>query len=70
MAGRAFDSRTQKEIPLSDTLKYQIYAGSPLLNHLNKESSHTGLLVLPEGPLLIVSRPVLNSQGEGPIGGR
>ncbi|NPV90040.1 MAG: response regulator [Firmicutes bacterium] len=69
VAGRAFDPRTHREVPVSDTLKYMIYAGSPLINHPSKDSAHSGLLVLPEGPVLISSRPVLNSQGEGPIGG-
>jgi signal transduction histidine kinase/HAMP domain-containing protein len=40
-----------------------------LLAHADTESSHTGLLVLPGGPLLIASQPILTSEDQGPIQG-
>ncbi|MFP5214114.1 MAG: CHASE4 domain-containing protein, partial [Acidobacteriota bacterium] len=67
--GKAFDLASGEEVPLYDGLKAHIGAGSPLLSHEDTESSHTGLLMLPEGPMLVASRPIVTSEGKGPIRG-
>ncbi len=51
------------------SLLKDIYQGSPLLNLPSSESSITGLLALPEAPMLIASEPILPSAGMGTIKG-
>jgi diguanylate cyclase (GGDEF)-like protein/PAS domain S-box-containing protein len=40
-----------------------------LLQHATPEDTQTGIIMLPEGPIMVSSQPILNSQGEGPIRG-
>ncbi|NJP10905.1 MAG: response regulator [Leptolyngbyaceae cyanobacterium RU_5_1] len=40
-----------------------------LLQHTNSKSAVAGVLSLPEGAMMLISRPVLTSQGKGPIRG-
>jgi PAS domain S-box-containing protein len=41
----------------------------PLFAHETPDSHVTGIEILPEGPVLIGSRPIVTSQGEGPMRG-
>jgi PAS domain S-box-containing protein len=43
--------------------------GSLLLSHPDAESKISGLLLLPEGPLLVSSLPILTSERHGPVRG-
>lgn len=45
------------------------FENSPILNHPYPTSIITGVVLLPEGPLLIASRPIVTSNNEGPIRG-
>jgi len=47
----------------------RLSADGLLLTHSNTESSIKGLILLDEGPMLIVSRPILTSMGGRPIRG-
>ena len=68
--GRGFDLHGFKEMPLSASLiKSHLQPGSPLLQHNSTESSRAGVVFLPEGPLLIASRPIITSKLQGPIRG-
>jgi sensor domain CHASE-containing protein/nitrogen-specific signal transduction histidine kinase len=67
--GKAFDCRREKEVPLPPGLEDHLSPASPLLSHPDTESSIQGILLLPEGPMLVVSRPILTSEDEGPIRG-
>lgn len=40
-----------------------------LMHHRNEESATSGIVISPDGPLTIASRPIINSQGSGPIRG-
>jgi PAS domain S-box-containing protein len=42
---------------------------SPLVRHETTQSDVSGVLLLPEGPLLLASRPILTSQFKGPVRG-
>jgi PAS domain S-box-containing protein len=66
---KAFDLQNEEEIPVPQNLWEHLSANSPLFRHPDMDSSITGLVLLPEGPMLVVSRPILTSQGEGPIRG-
>lgn len=66
--GKGFDLTNQKSIPISQSLKKYLSAHS-LLRQFNQGSSLTGLVTLPEGPVLIAARPVLKTDGNGPSRG-
>lgn len=67
--GKAVDLEKKEEIPLPEKLTAYLTSASPLGRHSNEASSTTGILSLPEGPLFFASRPILTSEGEGPIRG-
>lgn len=66
---KAFDLEEEEEIPLPSGLVGHLGDDSALAVHTNVESSTTGVLLLDEGPMMIASRPILNSEIEGPIRG-
>lgn len=65
---KAVDLQEEVEVPFPHSLEEHLSPGSPLLQH-TEESSITGLILLPEGPLLLASRPILTSFNGGPIHG-
>jgi diguanylate cyclase (GGDEF)-like protein/putative nucleotidyltransferase with HDIG domain len=67
--GRGFDLRTAKTTSLPVGLSEYLGTESPLLWHGNVDSRLSGLVMLPEGPMLIDSQPILTSKGEGPVRG-
>ncbi len=69
VAAKAVDSDLKTEVPIPPTLLDHLKSGSPLLNHDQILSEKSGLLFLPEGPMMVVSLPILNSVTTGPING-
>ena len=68
-AGEAFDLNDEKRIPVPPSLEEYISIGSQLVSHKDTESNIQGIIQLPEGLMLVDSRPILNSEGQGPIRG-
>ncbi|MGF7117331.1 CHASE4 domain-containing protein [Methanobacterium oryzae] len=68
IAEKAFDLKTKKEILISNTLNEYMLSNKFLLNHSNVNNT-SGIIMLPEGPMLIVSRPILTSNEKGPAKG-
>lgn len=66
---KAVDATTKKEISVPSSLLSQLEPGSPLLDHPDVHHEITGVLSLPEGHLELVSLPVSNSIGDGPMNG-
>jgi signal transduction histidine kinase len=64
-----FDYSEQKMMKVSPSLNGYIYKNSSLINFVDLNSSINGILQLPEGPILIASRPVISSDRTGPIRG-
>lgn len=66
---RAFDrgKGTNAEIP--EIFRNGLPAGDLLLRHENPDSGRAGLLILPQNPMLVVSRPILPSNKKGPVRG-
>jgi sensor domain CHASE-containing protein/nitrogen-specific signal transduction histidine kinase len=64
--GRGFDLLQKKGMPLQTGLKEYI---APFLKHSSVDSSIQGIVLLPEGHMLIASRPILTSERKGPIRG-
>ena len=64
--GTGFDLEKEKKTPVPVGLKPLLVPGSRLLAPATPEATLEGLVVLPEGVMLIASRPILTSKGEGP----
>ncbi len=72
--GEIHDLDTEKEIQLSNFPKDSLPQDHPLLNFTVdskplSEMSSSGIIMTDNGPMIVVSRPILNSNIEGPIKG-
>ena len=65
---KAFDLKQNQEIPVPTNMM-QDFLSSKLLDHSTVDDSVSGIILLPEGPLLVSSQPIITSQGQGPIMG-
>lgn len=66
---RVVDLSTGQNTPVPNSLLAHLRRNSPLLNHRTPESRASGLVMLPDGPLLMAACPIVTSAGEGPIRG-
>ena len=63
------DFENVRDVPLSRSLMAALQA-SPALSHIDRaDASSRGILVLPEGPVIVSARPILTSKGAGPVHG-
>lgn len=60
---KAIDLEAGEETALPEGLNAHFPPGSPLFVHPSNDSTVTGLVVLPEGPLLVASRPIIDTAG-------
>ncbi len=67
--GKAFDLTEEKEAPIPDGIYEHIYLNQLLTDHQGPDSKVHGILQIPEGLLLINSRPITASQEEAPMEG-
>lgn len=67
--GSGYDLEAGKPTPVPAGLLAHITASDRLLDHPTLESSLAGVVLLPEGPLIVASRPILTSDYKGPIRG-
>ncbi len=67
--GRGFDLMNGTVIPVPESIIDHLSLDSVLLQHHDTESSVTGILLLPEGPMLIASRPITDNERVSPIRG-
>ncbi len=65
--GKAFDRQQQQAMALPAT--FQDFRQHPLTQHITLTSQLTGIVMFDQTPLLIASRPIITSTGEGPIRG-
>lgn len=66
---RGYDLQNETQASVSENLKDHISATSPLVQHRDKDSTIAGIIMLPEGPMLIISRPILDNERKKPIRG-
>jgi diguanylate cyclase (GGDEF)-like protein/PAS domain S-box-containing protein len=69
LAAKAMDLTKQEARPVPQGLENQLTPDSVLMQAVQPGESHSGLVLLPEGPMLVVSRPILTSNAEGPSRG-
>jgi signal transduction histidine kinase len=67
--GKAFDLKSRKEIPVPPGMREHLTTSSPLLAHADTQSRISGIVILPEGPMLVAARPILTGEDKGPIRG-
>ncbi len=67
--GQAADLQNETPTAIPPSLQNHLANHSSILRHTDPEGSITGLLSLPEGPLLFASHPIVTSEFEGPIRG-
>jgi diguanylate cyclase (GGDEF)-like protein/PAS domain S-box-containing protein len=64
--GRGYDLHEGQPIPLPESLRAHLAPNSPLLSPMQNPNVVTGILSLPEGPMLVASVPILTSDATGP----
>lgn len=69
VCGRAYDLHGMTEVPVPESVEKELASHDILWSHLTTDSRISGIILLPENPLLICSRPILTSRGEGPVHG-
>jgi PAS domain S-box-containing protein len=65
---KALETDTQTSVPVWQSVQNEL-ANKVLVYHEDIEDSVTGIVLLPEGPLMLSSRPIVTSNDEGPIVG-
>ncbi len=66
---RGFDLSSGADMPIPDELRRSLAPGGSLLTHEDAEASASGLILTPDGPVAVASRPIVTSESEGPIRG-
>ena len=61
------DNETNALVP--EGLKQHLTKGSAFFERMRKDGSVSGIILIPEGSLLIVAKPILKSDGTGPAHG-
>lgn len=67
--GTGFNRETKQLTPVPEALIPHLQEEDRLLQHPKSDSTLSGIFLLPSGPMLISSRPILTSDGKGPIRG-
>jgi PAS domain S-box-containing protein len=63
--GKEYDTKSKTEVPLSPAIQEEITGYKNLLNIEEKFQSKAGIILLPQGPILVASRRILPSNYEG-----
>lgn len=63
---RGYNLVTMEVAPLPEGLLDRLKPGSPLLAKANDAGSNLGILMVPAGPVMLDSRPILTSESKGP----
>lgn len=66
---KAVDETTGVETQMPVSLLECLRSHPSLIRHADPMSMRSGLIALPEEPLMVSSRPILTSNGEGPVRG-
>jgi PAS domain S-box-containing protein len=69
IASRGLDLVTKQVMEVPESLKAHISKTDPLLQSSQPKGTLNGVLLLPEGPLLMVARPIVGPTTKGPIRG-
>ena len=67
--GKAVDVQRGEDTLFPESFQEHFAANDLLVSHPSPDSRISGFLSLPEGPMLVASRPVPNSATDSPVGG-
>ncbi|MBD2080757.1 EAL domain-containing protein [Leptolyngbya sp. FACHB-17] len=67
--GTGFDQQHKRKLPIPPKVLEHLSAEDPLLQQPLLGTNLAGIILLPSGPMLIASRPILTSESKGPIRG-
>jgi two-component system cell cycle sensor histidine kinase/response regulator CckA len=67
--GKAFDLAGRAATPLPSGLEGYLASMPGLLQHRDPSSNVAGVALFPGGPVVVATRPIVTSRGEGPIRG-
>ena len=66
---KCVDLKVEKETAVAEQLKEYFSDHGGLLHHTNNEAPVRGIVLIPQGPMLIASWPILTSERQGPMRG-
>jgi PAS domain S-box-containing protein len=66
---KGLDLHEEVVVPVSDSLRQYLATNPRLVQHTKANSSHTGIVLLPEGPLLVAAQPIVNNDRTSPSRG-
>ena len=61
----AYDAENNTMVPVPDSVRQQLTLESPLLNMTDPHGATAGILMLPESPMIVASRPVVHTDFSG-----
>jgi PAS domain S-box-containing protein len=64
--GKGFDAENEEVAPVPSSFLDHLKPGGLLLEQSCTEKGPKGIILLPEGPMMVASNPILNSSEEGP----
>ena len=67
--GEGVDIKNKEKTEIPAIFQPDLSPNDILLKHAEKNSSINGIIILPEGPTLIASQPIITSEYQGPIRG-
>ncbi len=67
--GTGIDLKKKQNVPIPAGMREHLSLNDPLLQHPNFHSVLAGILLLPGGPMLITSQPIITSRLSGPSRG-
>ncbi len=67
--GTGFDLERGKKVPIPERIRTHLVKGDRLTQHQTLTDTRAGILQLPEGLMIVTSRPIITSEGKGPIRG-
>jgi PAS domain S-box-containing protein len=68
LAGMGYNCTDDEEMGLPESFSAHLRPGMPLVHHITPDSGLMGVIMLPEGPMMVASNPVL-SRHEGTVAG-
>src|SRR4030066_2234673 len=66
---KAFDLESEEGVLIPEDMYNSIFYNDILVNNIKSGISISGIVLLPENPMLIASEPILTSNNEGPMRG-
>ncbi|MBM3309760.1 MAG: HAMP domain-containing protein [Candidatus Altiarchaeales archaeon] len=67
--GKAYDLQTEEETNIPEKFFEQSTESDLIMKHYDATEVVSGIVMLPEGPMIISSQPILTSEKKGPIQG-